>query len=149
MPTSGSQTNFNQTNNRGTTNAYTDATKDSTSFTPPMDLFTTPTSYTIHISLPGAKKEDIGINFSSTTATLTVSGVVYKPGSEEFLATLTSSERNDSGMFERNIVLRGNEKDGGAVDSDGINAKLEDGILIVTVPRVEKEWEDITTVEID
>lgn len=125
------------------------ATNDATSFTPPLDLFTTPTSYTIHISLPGAKKEDIGVHFSPTTSTLAISGVVHKPGSEDFLATMTSSERRDFGMFERNVVLEENGLDGGAVDAEGISAKLEDGILIVTVPRFDREWEDVKKVEIE
>jgi len=124
----------------------TESADDGTSFTPPLDLFTTPTTYTLHIALPGAKKEDVGVNYSATTSTLTISGVVYRPGNEEFLATMTSSERR-VGMFEREVVLKGD--DGGEVDADGITAKIEDGILIVTVPRVEKEWEDIKTVEID
>jgi len=122
---------------------------DSASFTPPLDLFTTPTSYTIHISLPGAKKEDIGVHYAPTTSTLTISGVVYKPGSEEFLATMTSSERRDFGMFERNVVLRGNEQDAGEVDADGISAKMENGILIITVPKIDRDWEDVKKVEIE
>lgn len=133
-------------NANGTDTTGTESTSDETSFTPPLDLFTTPTAYTLHISLPGAKKEDVGVHYSATTSTLAISGVVYRPGNDEFLTTMTSSERR-VGMFERNVVLKG--EDGGDVDGDGITAKMEDGVLIVTVPRVEKEWEDIKSVEID
>lgn len=34
-----------------------------TEFTPDVDVFDTPASYAIHISLPGARKEDIGVNY--------------------------------------------------------------------------------------
>lgn len=51
------------------------------------------------------------------------------------------------GMFERNIVLP--KDDGGDVDVDDISAKMEDGILIVTVPRSDKGWENVKKVEIE
>lgn len=35
----------------------------STEFSPAADVFDTPTSYVVHVSLPGARKEDIGINY--------------------------------------------------------------------------------------
>lgn len=59
---------------------------------------------------------------------------------------MTSGERS-VGLFERRVVLKGD--DGGAVDKDGITAKLEDGVLVVMVPRVEKEWEDVKKVDIE
>lgn len=34
-----------------------------TEFSPEVDVFDTPTSYAIHVSLPGARKEDIGVNY--------------------------------------------------------------------------------------
>jgi len=34
------------------------------------------------------------------------------------------------------------------VDGDAISAKLEDGVLIVTVPKVEKEWTEVKRVDI-
>lgn len=119
---------------------------DESTFTPPTDVFTTPTAYTLHISLPGAKKEDIGVHYAATTSILTIRGVIYRPGNEDFLATMTSGERS-VGMFERNVVLDG--QNGGEVDGDGITAKLEDGVLVVTVPRVERDWEDVKRVDIE
>lgn len=62
---------------------------------------------------------------------------------------MTSSERS-VGMFEKNVVLKGDDGIGGEVDGDGITAKLEDGLLVVTVPRIEKEeWEDVKRVDIE
>lgn len=130
------------------TSAATTKEDTTEAFTPPLDLFTTPTAWTIHIALPGAKKDDIGVHYSITTSTLTVGGVIYRPCNAEFLSTMTQGERS-VGMFERKVVLKGDDGNGGAVDEDGITAKLEDGVLIVTVPRVEKEWEDVKKVDIE
>jgi len=102
----------------------------------------------LHIALPGAKKEDVGVNFDADKGELNVAGVVYRPGDEEFLKSLTQSERR-VGVFERTIKIppTGEEKE--EVDGDAIVAKMEDGVLIVTIPKVEKEWTDVKKVDID
>lgn len=117
-------------------------------FVPPIDLFVTETEYVLHIALPGARKEDVGVNFDADTSELNVAGVVYRQGDEEFLKTLTQSERK-VGVFERTIKIppTGQEKE--EVDGDAISAKMEDGVLIVTIPKVEKEWTDVKRVDID
>jgi HSP20 family protein len=99
-------------------------------FTPPLDIFSTPSSYVLHVAIPGAKKEDVGVNWDA----------------EDFLRSLSKSERK-VGVFERTIKLpMGDEKE--EVDAEGISAKLEDGVLVVTVMKVEKEWTDVKKVDI-
>jgi HSP20 family protein len=102
----------------------------------------------LHVALPGAKKEDVGVNFDSDKGELNVAGVVYRHGDEEFLKTLSQSERK-VGVFERTVKLPpvGEEKE--EVDGDAITAKMEDGVLIVTVPKVEKEWTEVKKVDIE
>ncbi|KAI2466635.1 HSP20-like chaperone [Annulohypoxylon bovei var. microspora] len=115
-------------------------------FTPPVDVFNTEKAYILHVSLPGAKKEDISVNWDGEK--VNIAGVVYRPGDEEFIKSLTSSERK-IGMFERSIKLPplgSNEKED--VDGVGITAKMENGILIVTVPKTEKEWTQVHKVDI-
>lgn len=116
-------------------------------FTPPVDVFATESAYILHIALPGAKKEDVGVNFDSDKGVLNVAGVVYRHGDEEFLKTLTQGERK-VGVFDRSVKLppAGEEDE---VDGDAITAKLEDGILMVTVPKVEKEWTEVKKVDIN
>ncbi|KAI0842895.1 HSP20-like chaperone [Hypoxylon sp. FL0890] len=115
-------------------------------FTPPVDVFNTEKAYVLHVSLPGALKEDIGVNWDGDK--INIAGVVHRPGDEQFLQSLSSSERK-IGMFERSIKLPppgSEEKE--EVDGVGITAKMENGILIVTVPKTEKDWTQIHKVEI-
>jgi len=118
------------------------------SFTPPIDVFSTPTSYILHVALPGAKKEDVGVNWDAEKGILNLAGVVYRQGDETFLKTLTQGERK-VGVFERTVKLPPGEEEKEEVDGDAITAKLEDGVLIVTVPKMEKEWTEVKRVDIE
>ncbi|KAF4455423.1 Heat shock protein 16 [Fusarium austroafricanum] len=119
------------------------------SFNPPVDVFNTEKTYVIHVALPGAKKEDIGVNWDADRSLLKIGGVVHRPGDEAFLNTLSSGERK-VGMFERTVTLPpagADERD--EVDGLGITAKMEDGVLIITVPKAEKEWTEIHKIDIE
>lgn len=118
------------------------------SFVPPVDIFTTETEYVLHIALPGAKKEDVGVNFDAEKGELNIAGVVYRPGDEDFLKSISQTERK-VGMFERNIRIPPSGQEKEEVDGDAISAKMEDGVLIVTIPKVEKEWTDVKRVDIE
>lgn len=120
------------------------------SITPPLDLFDHPDRWVLHIAVPGAKKEDVGVNWDADRSVLSVSGVVYRPGDEEFQKGLLSAERS-VGLFSREVTLPPAEKSESKeeVDSEGILAKMEDGVLIVTVPKVEKDWTEVKRVEIN
>jgi HSP20 family protein len=117
------------------------------SFTPPIDVFSTEKEYVLHIALPGAKKEDMGVNWDAEKSVLNVAGVVYRQGDEEFLKSLSKSERK-VGVFERTVKLPPGNEEKEEVDGDNITAKLEDGILVVSVPKVEKEWTEVKKVDI-
>lgn len=120
------------------------------SFVPPIDVFTTEDAYVLHIALPGAKKEDVGVHWDAEKGILSMAGVVYRQGDEKFLASLTKKERK-VGAFERTMKLPLNEEDKSEIDGDNIAAKLEDGVLVVTVPKLEKEesWTEIKRVDIN
>ncbi|KAK2028666.1 HSP20-like chaperone, partial [Colletotrichum zoysiae] len=123
------------------------AADDESSFTPPADIFATDKAYVLHFALPGAKKDDIGVDWNAEKGELRVAGVVYRPGDEDFLATMTSSERR-VGMFSRSVPLPPAGSAREEIDAPSITAKMEDGILIVTVPKLEKEWTEIHKVDI-
>jgi HSP20 family protein len=120
---------------------------DASSFVPPIDVFSTEKSYILHVALPGAKKEDVGVHWDEDKGVLNVAGVVYRQGDEAFLQTLAQSERK-VGVFERTVKLPPGDAEKEEVDGDMITAKLEDGVLVVNVPKVEKEWTEIKKVDI-
>jgi HSP20 family protein len=110
-------------------------------FKPAVDIFDTPTAYIVHLALPGASKEDVGVNWNANDSSLNIAGVVYRPGDEEFLQTLVHSERKEVGAFER-IVRLGTTSEPVRVIEEEISAKMEDGILRVTVPKVHVDEEE-------
>ncbi|KAH0595952.1 hypothetical protein MHUMG1_06502 [Metarhizium humberi] len=121
---------------------------DADAFQPPVDIFTTESSYVVHVALPGAKKDDIGVNWNPDTNTLSVAGVVHRPGDEAFLQGLVSAERR-VGVFERNITLPpAGVADKDSVDGLGITARMEDGVLVVVVPKLEREWTEVRKVDV-
>lgn len=109
-------------------------------FEPRTDIFDTDTNYTIHLSLPGAKKEDIGVDWDGEHSTLKIAGVVHRPGvDEKMLSQLAvDGRKRETGVFEKSIKL-GTEREPASVDVAGITAKMSDGILVVKVPKVEVE----------
>ena len=122
------------------------ASANSKDFTPPADIFDTPDAYVVHLSLPGAKKEDVGVNWDADKSELNVAGVIYRPGDEEFLKTLALDERK-VGVFDRKVKL-GSKENPANVDADGIGAKMEDGVLLITIPKTE-EFVDVKKVDIE
>lgn len=119
-------------------------------FMPPVDIYDTEKAYILHLALPGASREDIGVHWHPKKGCLAVSGVVCRPGDEEFLQSLISGERK-IGMFERSIELppAGSGKE--EIDEVAITAKMVNGILIITVPKVEKDssWTEIHKIDVD
>jgi HSP20 family protein len=101
----------------------------------------------VHVSLPGAKKEDVGVNWDAEKSELSIAGVIYRPGDEDFLKSLALDERK-VGAFERKVRL-GSRANPAQVDTDMITAKLEDGILRVEVPKLDKDYVEIKKVDIE
>ena len=115
-------------------------------FTPRADVFDTPDAYIVHVSLPGAKKEDVGVNWDGEKSELSVAGVVYRIGDEEMVKMLAMDER-EVGVFERKVRL-GSRAHPASVEAEGITAKMEDGVLVVRVPKVE-EFVEVRKVDIE
>ncbi|KAK5166722.1 uncharacterized protein LTR77_008266 [Saxophila tyrrhenica] len=125
-----------------------EASKDSNDdFKPEVDVFDTPESFVVHVSLPGAKKEDVGVNWDAEKSELSVAGVVYRPGDEEFLQTLALNERK-VGVFERKVRL-GSRANPAAVDMDAITARMEDGVLRIEVPKLDSGYVEVKKVDIE
>ncbi|KAJ6191171.1 hypothetical protein N7519_001192 [Penicillium mononematosum] len=112
-------------------------TAEGVDFTPSVDVFDCPDKYIVHISLPGAKKNDLSLDYDTDESVLHLAGVVYRPGvNEDLHQALVMEERGQHvGVFEREVRL-GTRVAPAFVIVDQISAKLEDGILNVTLPKV-------------
>ena len=125
-----------------------DANKEkSEEFQPDVDVFDAAEAFVIHVSLPGAKKEDIGVNWDAEKSELSIAGVVYRPGDEEFLKTLAMDERK-VGAFDRKVRL-GSRASPAQVDVDAITARMDEGILTVEVPKLDSGYVEVKKVDIE
>lgn len=109
-------------------------------FEPRTDIFDTAAAYIIHAALPGAKKSDIAVDWDGEHSILRLTGVVHRPDvDEELLKQLVvNGRKRENGVFEKAIRL-GTKRDPANVDVAGISARMVDGVLIVKVPKVDRE----------
>ncbi len=94
----------------------------------PVDVRETDESLEISADLPGVKPEDVEITVSDNT--LTVKGE-YKTEEEREEGQMHIQERH-YGSFQRSVSLPI------AVDTDAAEAKFEDGVLKITLPKTEE-----------
>jgi HSP20 family protein len=96
-------------------------------FTPSVDIFETDKSLVLLADMPGVKAEDLNIDLRDDT--LTLSGDVrpdLKPGENEIFTEY------EVGKFFRQFSLSE------IIDQAKIDAQLNDGVLRLTLPKVEK-----------
>lgn len=124
-----------------------DEEKETADFKPEADVFDTESAFVVHVSVPGAKKEDVGVNWDVEKSELTIAGVTYRPGDEDFIKTLAMDERK-VGPFEKKIRL-GTRANPAQVDADAITAKLEDGVLRIEVPKMDRDYVEVKKVDIE
>jgi HSP20 family protein len=96
-------------------------------FTPRVEVAEDTKETTVHVELPGIKKEDVKISFEK--GELTISGERKESNLPEN-ATWLRSEIT-AGSFSR-VVSIGHE-----VKSDAISAEMNNGLLTVTLPKAE------------
>lgn len=94
---------------------------------PALDVHETDDEYTVTVELPGARKEDITVEFSE--GVLTVRGE-KKSEREEKQEKRRFVERR-YGTFSRSFSLPGD------ADGDRIEASFQDGVLTLTIPKSE------------
>lgn len=100
-----------------------------TAFSPSMDMEEKGGNYVVRMDIPGADKSNITINIDDRV--LTVSGKIDKTVEEQGQNQLRKERR--SGEFKRSLTLPG------PVKSDEMEAKYEDGVLTVTLPKAEEQ----------
>lgn len=91
------------------------------------DLFEDDHDYHVRVELPGARKEEVAVRFEN--------------GMLHVAFTRGSAEDGDQFALSRAFRLPG------PVNPEGIKARLEDGILTVSVPRAEEAKPRLITIE--
>lgn len=99
------------------------------SFQPKADIIENEKSFGIHLAVPGMKKDDFKIDLKDRE--LTVSG--ERKHSTEKNDKFFRSFQTEYGSFSRTFVLPE------TVDFENIQAKYENGILELVVPKDEKK----------
>lgn len=128
----------------GAREANNDNNKPQVDFEPRADVFDIANEYVIHVSLPGAQKPDISVEYDAQKSTVRIAGVVHRPEfSEELNAAMVWNERRrEVGVFERSFKFIPSGSEAVDVDAENITAKMVDGVLIVRLPKTQKE-EDV------
>ena len=105
-------------------------TRGLSSFTPNVDACETAKGYEIEVALPGIKREDISIDFQEGRLTITGERKFEKQEGDGRRYQMLETQY---GSFTRSFYLPDN------VNPDQIKARLENGILMVTVPKDEQK----------
>lgn len=106
-------------------------------FVPGKDIIETDDDIIVHVALPGIKKEDLDLNVSEKMVEVKAKFDVESDISGTYV-TLTDRQ---TGIVKRDVTLPVK------VIPDKASAKFENGILRVTIPKLEKK--EVHKVEID
>lgn len=98
------------------------------SWTPAVDVVDTEKEYRLHLDLPGVDDADVEAKIED--GVLRVSGQRKARTSDDSTSYLRRERA--AGAFERSFKLPD------AVDSDGIEARFERGVLEIRIPKVDR-----------
>ncbi|MFP4250900.1 MAG: Hsp20/alpha crystallin family protein [Armatimonadota bacterium] len=96
------------------------------SFSPPVDILAGDEEVVILVELPGMSRDDVSVEVQD--GTVTISGTRGGNGDGQYYL-----RERPTGEFSRSFSLAWE------LDPDSVSAKLEDGVLRVTVARRERE----------
>ena len=96
-------------------------------FTPAVDIFETEKDITLLADMPGVKADDLTIDLRDNTLTLTADIVPIDNSGEESILL-----EYQTGRYFRQFTL------GESINQKNIDANLSDGVLRLTLPKVEK-----------
>lgn len=99
---------------------------DVTAWSPPVDIEEADDAYIVEAEVPGVKRNDVNIEVVGNE--LTISGEIK----EKERVGIVRRRTRRIGRFEYHVTLPV------ALDSEKIDAKLEDGILVVRIPKSER-----------
>jgi HSP20 family molecular chaperone IbpA len=96
-------------------------------FTPAVDIFETAKEITLLADMPGVKADDLTIDLRENTLTLAADIAPTDDSDEEKILV-----EYETGRYFRQFTL------GELINQENIDAKLNDGVLRLTLPKVEK-----------
>jgi HSP20 family molecular chaperone IbpA len=96
-------------------------------FTPAVDIFETEKDITLLADMPGVKADDLTIDLRDNTLTLAADIVPIDNAGEESILL-----EYQTGRYFRQFTL------GESINQKNIDANLSDGVLRLTLPKVEK-----------
>jgi HSP20 family protein len=96
-------------------------------FTPAVDIFETEKEITLLADMPGVKPDDLSIDLRENTLTLAGNVEAVRGSDEELLLG-----EYEYGRYYRQFTL------GEVIDQEKIDARLTDGVLRLSLPKVEK-----------
>jgi HSP20 family protein len=94
---------------------------------PAVDIYETADGYVLHVDLPGASKESVGLSLERGTLTVKAAAAAH--------------HRPDARLLYRELVVPLYERDftiGDGVDHSTVDARFEDGVLIVKLFKKEE-----------
>jgi HSP20 family protein len=125
-------------------------TERSDAFVPAADIYSTDGEYRVYLSLPSADKESIELTYDPNTRELSLSGNLVRPAAftdldEEALKNVLLQAERKTGKFERKLKIP--REEGERIRFEEAAAKFENGVLELTLPKVEKEGAKTIVVE--
>jgi HSP20 family protein len=96
-------------------------------FTPAVDIFETEKEITLLADIPGVKADDLIIDLRDNTLTLAADIAPDDNPNEENIL-----KEYETGRYYRQFTV------GELINQENIDAKLNDGVLRLTLPKVEK-----------
>ena len=94
---------------------------------PAVDIYETSEAYVLHADLPGMTKEDIEVQVVEDQVAIRGSRKRLHPGEEKGYRRYERAE----GRFERSFRIKG------GIDASRVEARFENGVLTVTLPKPE------------
>ena len=96
-------------------------------FTPAVDIFETEKEITLLADMPGVKADDLTIDLRDNTLTLSADIVPVENANEEDILV-----EYETGKYYRQFTI------GELINQEKIDAKLNEGVLRLKLPKVEK-----------
>jgi HSP20 family protein len=109
-------------------NSFDETMEAGWTMSPRADVFEGEREFQVAMDLPGVKADNLEINLENQNLTVKATRENVVP--EGFQTR--RRERPNSGQFKRSFTL------GNAVDADNITAHLDEGVLMITLPKSDK-----------